>query len=259
MRSCHAAVTRIVSFFLLWGACMFFLSDAFCPIAIPFKTKTSMTQRNSVENWISGLTNSPPSKALLTKEMEEALTRGTSLQDTKLACVYKGSKDGWSAVDFHASVDGKGSALVVALSRSGKVFGGFNPLGWRSTDDYYQSNAAFLWFSSGGGKTTKCPILTGGNAAVFDYATGGPCFGAADLLIGEPKAAVMGGFAGPDMMDTAVNSGSLRSGRSSVGGSYDFVKGWPVRGDFQLVELEVYCNEAVSDFSTGSGSSWWPF
>jgi hypothetical protein len=25
-----------------------------------------------------------------------------------------------------------------------------------------------------------------GNAVIFDYATGGPCFGSSDLLIGEP-------------------------------------------------------------------------
>lgn len=96
---------------------------------------------------------------------------------------------------------------------------------------------------------------------MFDYATGGPCFGAADLIIGEPKAAIMGGFAGPDMMDTSVNAGSLKTGKSSVGGAYDFVKGWPVRGNFQLVELEIYCNAAIASSSSGSssGGGWWPF
>jgi len=77
--------------------------------------------------------------------------------------VYKASKDGWSAVNFHDCVDGRGSALVVALSRSGKKFGGFNPLGWMSTDDYGSSNAAFLWYESGG-KAVRCPVLSGGNA-----------------------------------------------------------------------------------------------
>ena len=101
-----------------------------------------------------------------------------------------------------------------------------------------------------------------GNAAVFDYATGGPCFGAADLVIGEPKAAVMGGFAGPDVMDTSFNAGNLKEGRCSVGGSYQLVgkTGFPVRGNFQLVQLEVYCNAAIADSPTGSGApGWWPF
>lgn len=106
--------------------------------------------------------------------------------------------------------------------------------------------------------TFMCDVLIG-NAAVFDYASGGPCFGAADLVIGQGTAAVMGGFAGPDMEDTSINAGSLRSGRSSLGGSYEFVNGWPVRGDFQLVQLEVYCNAAIKDFESSSGPSWWPF
>jgi hypothetical protein len=120
----------------------------------------STTRLSSVGNWISGVTNSPPSQPLLTQDLETPLVKGTSLEDKELECVYKGSKDGWSAIDFHRCVDGKGSGLVVALSRSGQLFGGFNPLGWRSTDDYYGSNAAFLWFQ--GSTAVKCPILPGG-------------------------------------------------------------------------------------------------
>ena len=132
---------------------------------------------------------------------------------------------------FHQCADDKGSAIVVCLARSGAIFGGYNrtskkvlrskrncflhvlvlllasfsddlliclrskALGWRSTDDYSASSNAWLWFQQNN-KSVKVPILQGGNAAVFDYATGGPCFGSADLMIGSPQAAVMGGFAG---------------------------------------------------------------
>ena len=160
-------------------------------------TTTSTTTSLNVGNWISGVTNTPPSQPLLTTSLEEELLTGTSLGgDTELKCVYKGSKDGWSATQFHQCVDEKGSALVVALTRSGQLFGGFNPLGWRSSDDYYNSNAAFLWYAKGGGKNVvTCPILTGGNAAIYDYGTSGPVFGT-DLVIGDKQAQVMGGFAG---------------------------------------------------------------
>ena len=70
----------------------------------------------------------------------------------------------------------------------------------------------------------------------------------------------MGGFAGPDMEDVSINAGSLKEGKSSFGGSYDISPKWPVRGSFQLVQLEVYCNAAVADNPIGGGgSSWWPF
>lgn len=46
-----------------------------------------------------------------------------------------------------------------------------------STDDYVSSNAAFLWCLKGN-SAVKCPVLQGGNAALFDYASAGPVFGA---------------------------------------------------------------------------------
>ncbi|KAL3808739.1 hypothetical protein ACHAXA_010905 [Cyclostephanos tholiformis] len=180
---------------------------------------------------------------------------GTSIDpardDVDLVRVYKATKDGWSAINFHEKVDGKGSAIVIAKSTTGKVFGGYNPLGWMSTDDYGNSNSAFLWFrtsssssssSGGGGGIGKCPILTGGNAAIFDYATGGPNFGACDLCLGQPRAAVLGGFAGPNVEDSESVAGDLRRGKSNVGGAYDYVRGWPVAGEFRLSEVEVWCN-----------------
>lgn len=194
--------------------------------------------------------------------------------------IIQASKDGWSAINFHQCVgemrdddddvfiriafglyiqnthsnhmnmimltkkDGRGSALVVALTKSGKRFGGYNPLGWMSSDDYGNTNNAFLWFERNG-KGVKCPILSGGNAAIFDFATGGPTFGSADLCIGPPEAAVMGGFSGPDMENVSSIAGDLRKGKSSVGGAYGFVRGWPVAGKFGVVEVEVYCNLEV--------------
>lgn len=85
--------------------------------------------------------------------------------------------------------NGKGSALVAALTKSGKRFGGYNPLGWMSSDDYGNANNAFLWFEQNG-KGVKFPVLSGGNAAIFDFATRWPTFGSADLSLGPPQAAV---------------------------------------------------------------------
>jgi hypothetical protein len=113
-----------------------------------------------VGNLLSGLTGIPP-RCLLDKAWKDDLLSRTSLQDKQLECAYKGSRDGWSAIDFHEAVDERGSGLVVALSRSGTVFGGFNPVGWRSSDDYFSSTSAFLWFAKGG-KVVKCPVFPGG-------------------------------------------------------------------------------------------------
>jgi hypothetical protein len=189
-----------------------------------------------------------PQGPLITESTLQALTRQTFLQDKPLTCVYRATRDGWSALNFHEAVDGRGCALVVARTRTGALFGGYNPVGWRSTDDYYTSSAAFLWCptsSSSQNTIQKFPVLPGGNAAIFDYATSGPCFGAQDLVLGPPRAPVMGGFAGPDMENVSLNAGNLRQGRASVGGTYDVDRSWTVRGDLNLVQVEVYCNARV--------------
>ena len=84
----------------------------------------------------------------------------------------------------------------------------------------------------------------------------------ADLKIGESQSAVMGGFAGPDMEDISISAGNLKQGSSTIGGAYNDVQGtWPIRGKFQLVELEVYANANIkpSGQRAGGGFKLWPF
>eukprot|EP00527_Entomoneis_sp_CCMP2396_P005651 CAMPEP_0198146314 /NCGR_PEP_ID=MMETSP1443-20131203/28806_1 /TAXON_ID=186043 /ORGANISM="Entomoneis sp., Strain CCMP2396" /LENGTH=181 /DNA_ID=CAMNT_0043810239 /DNA_START=339 /DNA_END=882 /DNA_ORIENTATION=+ len=174
------------------------------------------------------------------------MIQGTFLEGKEIECVYKGTTNGFSAVDFHNAVDNRGSTVIVARTASlagAKVFGGYNPVGWRSTDDYSLSNAAFLWCIGGGSSSSsgviKYPILPGGSAAIFDYATSGPNFGSSDLQIGPPQAAIMGGFAGPDMENTEANAGNLRQCKASPGFAYETDKRWPVRGSVALVDVEA--------------------
>ena len=108
--------------------------------------------------------------------------------------------------------------------------------------------------------TCTCTISHLNKLIPFENTKRGPQFGSADLIIGPPKAAVMGGFAGPDMEDVSSNAGSLKTGSSSVGGAYDFTSGWPARGKFNIVEVEVYCNGNIQPSGNGGGGfKLWPF
>ena len=241
-------VMRRVGAVILASAFLVLASHAFATTSTT-RTNTQMKrttiQLNSIVDTLTSMGNLAPSRPMLDgkKNVLDILLAGTYLDGSTdaMKCVYKGSRDGWSAIDFHQCVDNQGSGLVVARTRTGVTVGGFNPNGWRSTDDYFLSNAAFLWYLKGPNNVVKCPILSGSNAAVYDYATGGPCFGSEDFVLGAPQAQVMGGFAGPDMEDMNANAGNLRNGRCSFTGAYDFDRGWPVRGKFSLVEVEVYC------------------
>ncbi|CAB4384784.1 unnamed protein product [Rhizophagus irregularis] len=52
----------------------------------------------------------------------------------KFDLIYKASRDGSTPKDFHAKCDNKGAALIVIkISDSEKIVGGYNPLGWDSS------------------------------------------------------------------------------------------------------------------------------
>ena len=54
----------------------------------------------------------------------------TRLEKLPLRLAYSAKKDGWSYSIFHKKVDTYGSAIVLAESQAGAVFGGYNPRGW---------------------------------------------------------------------------------------------------------------------------------
>jgi hypothetical protein len=187
-------------------------------------------------------TTRPPQR-LIDDHTLQAILENTYMakqqQKGTLQCVYKATRDGWKANAFHDKVDFAGSGVVVVQAQ-GKVFGGYNPNGWRSTDDYTTSTTAFLFRVVAPGRVEKYKVLANG-PALFDYASAGPCFGTTDLLIGPPQAAVLGGFAGPNMENEPP--GSLQVATILPGQTYDTDARWNVRGyKIRLQEVEVYCS-----------------
>lgn len=128
-------------------------------------------------------------------------------------------------------------------------FGGFSPEGYRSTDDYYDTFDAFLFYwLDDSDEPIVLPKVGGSGAALFDYARGGPQFGADGLLIGPPLAPVMGGFAGPD---TNSGIGDLRMAKSRLGLSYAKRKDGKesIFGDESKVTLDdvlVFCSPYIA-------------
>ncbi|KAI3727883.1 hypothetical protein L6452_16504 [Arctium lappa] len=162
----------------------------------------------------------PPNYHNLHLPFPSSLLNKTFLNGKELKCCYKASIDGFSATSFHECVDFKGPCVIVGYTDNSFKFGGFSPEGFRSTDDYYETFDAFLFYWPDEQKHDDpivLPKVGGSGAALFDYARGGPQFGADGLLIGPPLAPVMGGFAGPD---TNSGVGDLRQAKSRLGLSY---------------------------------------
>lgn len=159
-----------------------------------------------------------------------AVVSRTFLAGRALAVAYRGSTHGWSALDFHARCDFKGPCLIVAeVEESGAVFGAYYSDCFQSSDDYKSSFKPFLFAFDDDEGTKKTPLserrvfvcekVGGPEAALFDYARGGPQFGPDGLVVGPPLSPVMGGFAGPDS-PTRGGAGDLRTAKSRLGLSY---------------------------------------
>lgn len=182
-----------------------------------------------------------------------SLVSKTFLKGRELKCCYKATKDGFSAADFHSCCDFKGPCVIIGYTTKDLKFGAFNPEGYRSTDDYYDTFDAFLFYwpdneDAGAWEPIVLPKVGGSGAALFDYARGGPQFGADGLLIGPPLAPVMGGFAGPD---TNSGIGDLRQAKSRLGLSYAKRKDGKesIFGDESratIAEVQVFCSPQIA-------------
>lgn len=161
------------------------------------------------------------------------------------SCAAPRRRDGWGAREFHERCDLSGPCVVIGRTSSGRRFGAFSPIAWMSSDDYREKADDFLfaWPAGSAGDAQPERVLKiGGPGPLFDWARGGPQWGAEALAVGPPASPAGGGIAGPGAEDTGW--GDLRTARSRLGRDYALspdgeasLFGEPTA---ELVEFEVY-------------------
>lgn len=112
---------------------------------------------------------------------------------TEPMLLYRASRDGWDAADFHKHSDAKGATIVLVKTTEGYIFGGFTDVAWSAPfsvfGNYKSSQNSFLF-------SLKCheglpPIKMGLKEGKHQHATRhfvdyGPVFGDGyDLIIGS--------------------------------------------------------------------------
>jgi hypothetical protein len=105
-------------------------------------------------------------------------------ETVKFTLIYRGSRDGFRAGDFHAKCDGIENTLTIIQTTHGFVFGGFTPLkwssGWTRTSKADTTGRSFLF-------TVKSPHPIGPKSfplkpngdkiGIYCDSGRGPCFG----------------------------------------------------------------------------------
>lgn len=67
------------------------------------------------------------------------------LPGKKFQLLYKGTRDGFDANDFHRTCDNKGATITFIQSSAGFIFGGYTGVSWDSSGKYRDDATAFLF------------------------------------------------------------------------------------------------------------------
>jgi hypothetical protein len=147
------------------------------------------------------------------------------------ALLYRGSRDGFAASNFHGKCDGRANTVTVIESTGGDVFGGFTPLAWDSSGKYKADNSgkSFLF-------TVKNPRgtefrrfgLRNSAYAIYGHSSLGPVFGShGDVTVcdgGNAKANSYTRHGGVYLNDTGIDNDRVFTGKYN----------------FTLKEIEVF-------------------
>ena len=99
--------------------------------------------------------------------------------------LYRGSRDGMTATDFHRMCDGKDNTLSVIKDTNGNVFGGFADKAWGTQSQWIKSEKSFLFSlkSSWEKEVTKFPVNTRDQHSLYHEASYMCAFGNGDLHV----------------------------------------------------------------------------
>jgi len=84
---------------------------------------------------------------LLSSEQQMKLNEFYGKKDQKWVLIYKATRDGFGASDFHRCCDNQGPTMSVIQSKdSGYIFGGYTSVSWRSIGSYApDNNGSFIF------------------------------------------------------------------------------------------------------------------
>ena len=87
-------------------------------------------------DWIAANQNMKDSILVTTQKQKDFVK--SAIPDLKptsvIKLLYRGSKDGWAAADFHRLCDNKGPTVTLVKSSAGRISGGFTTVSWTSVN-----------------------------------------------------------------------------------------------------------------------------
>ena len=145
--------------------------------------------------------------------------------------LYRGTRDGMAAADFHRLCDGKNDTISVIKDSNGDVCGGFADKAWSTKSSWVKSEKSFLFSlrSSLSKEVIKFPVSTGDPYALRHEPTYMCAFGNGDLHV---IASHYG------HLSCSMNIGTSYQNPLAAQPEYYYTERSPLTG--QISEIEVY-------------------
>ena len=115
---------------------------------------------------------------ILNKIQEKDLIKLCGFRDQqKLKILYRATKDGFSAANFHTKCDGQSNTLSIIKSTNGNIFGGFTTQLWSQIGNYVNDPDAFIFSLINSKKTPMKFDCKVPQYAINCHPSFGPSFG----------------------------------------------------------------------------------
>ena len=147
--------------------------------------------------------------------------------------IYKASRDGFLAANFHAKCDGQSNTLTIIKSTNGNVFGGFTTKPWSQINNYVNDSDAFIFSLINSKKAPKKFDCKSPQNAIRCQSGYGPTFGSYDIYICDSSNTIQSSSSNLFISyknDQLNLTNGTEEARSFLAGSYNFVTS----------EIEVY-------------------
>jgi hypothetical protein len=149
----------------------------------------------------------------------------------KWTLLYRGTRDGFGAINFHSKCDNHSNTLTIIKAHGTSfIFGGFASINWNSTNGWKSDPNAFLFSLTN--KDNKPSKIKQVNTikSIFCHSGCGPNFGQNDFYICDFANSKAGSISN---LGCSYQHPQPNQGQSYLAGSYQF----------QLSEIEVYQKE----------------
>ena len=149
-----------------------------------------------------------------------------------LSLLWRATRDGFKAKDFHRLCNDKPNTLLIIKSTTGYIFGGYASLAWSSSGGSKSDSNAFLFtFCNPANMPLKLNIKKEEEEwAVYHDSEWGPTFGSDLFVSGEPNTNNKSRYS-PKHYDEPNGQKNVNGGIFVLGGS---------TANFQTAEIEVF-------------------